>query len=261
MKVREIFEKINKIIPVSTQEKWDNSGFLVGDEEKEVEKTVFALDITKGAVEFAIENKADLIISHHPVIFEPLKDLKKDSIVYKLVENDISAICMHTPLDIAECGMNEILFRKFSDEISIEKDYKILEETQPDGTGFGFVAKLKKPLETGIFAKRIAKSLAESDVRFYGGRKEVSVFAVCSGSGSSMLEYAKNLGADTLITGDVKHDRWVAAENLEMNIIDAGHFGTEKFFYEPIFKLLKNYAECLKYEKKPYETINYKAGE
>lgn len=255
MKVKEIFEKINKIIPVSTQEKWDNSGFLVGDEEKEVKKIVFALDITKGAVEFAIENNAELIISHHPVIFEPLKDLKKSSVVYKLVENDISAICMHTPLDIAGCGMNEILFNKLSKEAEFEKDYKILETTQPDGTGFGFAAKLKKSLDTGIFAQKTAKALAEDEVRFYSGQKEVSVIAVCSGSGSSMLEYAKNLGADTLITGDVKHDRWIAAENLEMNLIDAGHFGTEKFFYEPIFELLKNNAECLKYEKKPYKTI------
>lgn len=255
MKICDIYKILNEKIPVSTQEKWDNSGFLIGDENKDISKIVFTLDITKSSIDFAVSQNANLIISHHPVIFDGIKSVKSDSVVYKLISNDISAICLHTPLDIASSGMNEILYAKLADKLKLNNGYKILEPTQADGTGFGFVAELTEPIDAAETAEIVAEALDETDVRLYDSRQKTSVVAVCSGSGGSMLEYAKKCGADTFITGDIKQDRWIAAENIGMNLIDAGHFGTEKYFYDPLTTLLSGYAECILYENKPYKTI------
>ena len=107
--VKDIYTFIDKIAPFNTQEEWDNSGFLVGDENQVVNKILFALDITTDVVNQAIDCSADLIITHHPLIFKPVSNVLSDTIIYKLIENKISIICAHTNYDKAIDGVNDIL--------------------------------------------------------------------------------------------------------------------------------------------------------
>ena len=108
-KVKDFYAYLNSIAPFEAQEDWDNSGMLVGDENTEVTKAAVVLDITPEAVEKAKSVGANLIISHHPVIFNPIKSVVKGSLPYELVKASVNAICCHTPLDIADGGTNDSL--------------------------------------------------------------------------------------------------------------------------------------------------------
>ena len=103
--VREIYEYIDSIIPFSTEESWDNSGFLAGDPDAEVTHILTALDITVGVINEAVSEKAELIVSHHPLIFTPLKAVMKTSPAGRLISENICAICTHTPSDTSPVGM------------------------------------------------------------------------------------------------------------------------------------------------------------
>ena len=107
--VKEIYNYIDSIAPFNTQEEWDNSGLLVGNENAEVNKILFALDATTDVINQAVEYGADLIITHHPVIFKAISNVLSDSLVYKLISNNISIICAHTNYDKAVDGVNDIL--------------------------------------------------------------------------------------------------------------------------------------------------------
>lgn len=117
IKVSDIYGKINEIAPFSFQEKWDNSGLLIGDKEKKVSKILLALDITSEVAKEAEKGNYDLVISHHPVIFNPLYTLSNQNPAVMLAKNDISAICCHTPLDMATGGINDIIVDKFGAKI------------------------------------------------------------------------------------------------------------------------------------------------
>ena len=107
--VKDIYNYIDSIAPFNSQEEWDNSGLLVGDENIEVSKVLFALDVTTDIIDQAVDGGADLIITHHPIIFKPVTDVLSDSLIYRLIKNNISIICAHTNYDKAVDGVNDIL--------------------------------------------------------------------------------------------------------------------------------------------------------
>lgn len=132
-KVKDLYNYIDEIAPFKMSEKWDNSGLIIGNFNKEVSNCVFALDITNKVIDKAIKLKSNLIITHHPVIFNPIKQIPYDSIVYRLIENNISVISAHTNLDKAEFGISQILAEKLKlnniktlDNSYTEKYYKII---------------------------------------------------------------------------------------------------------------------------------------
>ena len=112
-KVKDFYGYLNSIAPFETQEDWDNSGMLVGDMDAEVKKVAVVLDITHEEIKKAKAIGADLIISHHPVIFNPIKSVTRGSVPYELVASSINALCCHTPLDIADGGTNDSLAELF----------------------------------------------------------------------------------------------------------------------------------------------------
>ncbi|MBE6877002.1 MAG: Nif3-like dinuclear metal center hexameric protein [Ruminococcus sp.] len=220
--VKDIYEIVNQFAPFDTQEKWDNSGLLVGSPKQEVSGVLISLDISVSALNKAQKTGCNLIFSHHPVIFSAIKNLYADSVVYQLAKHDISAICCHTPLDIAKGGINDLIVQKLQSEMQIEEKILPVEDD-----GLGRIITLKEEISLPKFAQIAKHALHCENVRFSANHQEkIKKIAVCSGSGSSMLEELSGR-CDAFLTGDVKHDRWYKAEELHIALLDCGHYATE----------------------------------
>ena len=228
--VNALFEYLNRIAPVSYQMDFDNSGFLVGDGNRDVRHVLVTLDITDDVISEAEKNGVDLILSHHPLIFHKLSAVRADDLtgrkVMRLIRSGIAAICMHTNLDIAPGGVNDALMEALNAEVT-----GILE---PDGTdadgnsiGCGRVGVLREEMPLDTFLQFVTDRLNVSGLRYVSGGKHVHRIAVCGGSGGNMLELAAAAGCDTFVTADVKYDRFLAAKEFGVNLLDADHFCTE----------------------------------
>ena len=225
-----IYDELNTLAPVHYQMDFDNSGFLVGDRDAEVKTVLTALDITDAVIEEAAACSADLIVSHHPLLFHPLRNVLADDLtgrkVLTLARHGISAICMHTNLDIADGGVNDTLMHTLKAEIT-----GLLEPagTDDDGNplGCGRIGYLTEAMPLNAFLRFITERLHVSGLRYCDSGKQVHKIAVCGGSGGSMLELAYGAGCDTFVTADIKYDRFLASKELGMNLIDADHFCTE----------------------------------
>ncbi len=222
-KVQDIYDAIDAFAPFSTQERWDNSGLLVGSPMLMARKVLVTLDISLAAVEKAHETGCNVIVSHHPVIFSPLKMLSDDSPVYQMAKYEMSAICCHTPLDIAQGGINDLLVERLRQELTFSEEVLLLDEA-----GCGRIVTFPDWMFIADIAVAAKKALGCAMVR-YSPVKEmrtVKRLGICSGSGSSMLEDIAGR-CDSLLTGDVKHDRWYKAQELGIGLIDCGHYHTE----------------------------------
>lgn len=222
--VQQIYEEMQRIAPLALAESWDNPGLLV-DCGGEVSRVLVTLDITPEVVEEAARKGCGLIVSHHPVIFSPLKKLSGQDVAFQLVKSGISAICMHTNLDAAEGGVNEVLAGFFG-----------MREMEAFAEGCGRVGSIE-PVTVPELAKRAQKELAfrcnqPSDgpavqVRFADTGKVVRRLAVISGAGGSLFEDAIAQGADCLLTGEANHHHAIDAKRLGLSLIAAGHYATE----------------------------------
>lgn len=228
--INDIYGYINSIAPYALQESYDNSGLCIGNGKAEVTKALIALDVTKDIIAEAQQKGAQLIITHHPVIFRALKAIDPETVVGMLLTSGIGSISAHTNFDCAV--MNDILCKKLG-----------LVPTEPlaqeNGADMGCVCALEKELTANELAQSVRQSLGCKVVRYndldktsqYSGRKITKV-AICSGSGGSFWRDAIAKGCDALITGDVKHDIFIDAQNTGFCVLDAGHFHTEDIFCE-----------------------------
>lgn len=231
--VKKVFDFLNDFAPISTKDKYDNVGLIVGDENTVVTKALLCLDITNDVVDEAVKTGANLIISHHPVIFNPLYTVLKGTPVYAMVENKISGICMHTNLDIAKGGISDIML----DLLGFHSD-EVLDVVYENGLGYGRISNLPFSTSAKALAEKCKEVFDCKSVRFSQGKNEIQRAAVCSGSGGSELSKAIEKKCDCLITGDIKHDVWIDAKNKSISLIDAGHFCTENIVCHQLLTLL-----------------------
>lgn len=237
IKVKDIFQFIDKIAPFEKSMKFDNCGLLIGDINNEVKKVLVALDVTKDVIKEASEIGTDLIISHHPIIFHPLKKIKFGSIPDLICKNNINIICAHTNLDIAEKGVNfhlaKLIGLKNLEPLAYEEDLPI-----------GLVGNLDNELTDKEFALHVKKSLGCGGIRYTKSAKKIKKAAVCSGSGGEFYENAYLKGADVIVTGEIKHSQILSANELPIMIVDAGHFKTENVIIEPLKnELISNFPK------------------
>ncbi len=237
--VKDIFSFMDVIAPMKNLHKGDNSGLIVGDENSPVTKILFALDITCEAVREAAEIGAELIISHHPVIFHPLYNLNENDPACLALKNNISCICFHSPLDMADGGINDIIFDMIDGYIKLKK-ISWFEPIHPDGRGYGFLCSVKNEIMPKDLARLLKGIFKCTVVRFTDSGKPIKKLAFCSGGGGSDLPLAIEKKADAYITGDVKHDTWITARNNGIALYDCGHFHTEDIV---IPYLIKRFSE------------------
>lgn len=227
--VQQIFEQLCAIAPLELQMSFDNSGFLVGRGDREVRKALLSLDITLPVIQEAEVFGADLIISHHPLIFHALKELRPDGPGAKallLAEKGIAALCMHTNLDIAEGGVNDVLIRLLGAEPG----------EALDADGCGRVGNLPQAIPLSDFLAFCKGRLQVNGLRYVDSGRPVHRLAVMGGSGADAMLDAAQKGCDTYVTADVKYHSFLDALELGLNLIDADHFCTEN----PVIPVLKD---------------------
>lgn len=218
MKVKEILNFLYTVAPKELAEGFDNVGLLVGDENADISGIVVTLDCFDEVIDRTEDLGANLIVTHHPIIFDPLKSVTADSLVYKLISKGISVISMHTNLDQVEGGVNDAL----CDTLGL---YDVEELVTSDGFSMrkGYIDQPEDPYS---FAKHIKEALGGT-VKFVAGDHDITTVAVCSGSGGNFLWDAVSSGADALVTADIKHHLFIEAGRLGISLYDAGHFNTE----------------------------------
>jgi dinuclear metal center YbgI/SA1388 family protein len=225
MKVIEIVKILEKFAPKNLAREGDNVGLLVGDPQAEVKGILISLDPTLMALQEGLKKKANLVLTHHPIIFQPLRSLLDitPSISFA-VKNDISVYSAHTNLDVAEGGIGDVLSKLF-DLVEVKKlDKEGVEKEK----AMGRVGYLKEPLSLKKLAEFVAKRLSVR-VRVLGEPdKKVKKVALCGGGGSGLLFEAYREGADVFITGDVNHHAALLALELGIVLIDATHLATER---------------------------------
>lgn len=248
MTVKDIFDFLNKKFPTETACDFDNVGILVGDPETQVKKAVVALDCTPSAVNTALKNGCQLIITHHPVIFDPLKRVLAGSAVYEVIKNGISVISMHTNLDVGIGGVNDCL----CSALSLENVTKV---SAADGYLLN-VGDLPSPLCADSLAEYINKKLG-GRVKYFGEERQIKRVLLCSGSGGSYVTEVKKQNCDALITADVKHNQFLDAERLGVSVFDAGHFETEDVVTEPLKQLLTQNFSSIQFISEHTTKIKY----
>ena len=214
--IKDIFEYLCDFAPLEKQLSFDNAGFLVGRQDAEVKKVLLSLDVTPDVVEEAAEGGYELIVSHHPVIFNALKSVTDEKLM-KLVENRISVISMHTNLDIIEGGVNDVLLSV----LGAERDGVL------DNECCGRTGHFDVPISLSIFLELCKNKLYANGLRYYDAGRPVKNIAVLGGAGGDELEDVISKGCDTYLTSDIKYHEFLLAQEKGINLVDGDHFGTE----------------------------------
>lgn len=255
-------EKLEAIAPINYAENWDNVGLLVGTKEKEVKRIMIALDATDQVVDQAIEQQVDLLITHHPMIFSAMKKITGEDFIGRrilaLAKHEISYYAMHTNCDV--CVMNDVAAGKIGlasedilEEVTKTENGKIM--------GIGKVGMLKQEMSVLDIAALVKRVFDMDYVRVTGElTAQVQRVAISTGAGKSMVSHALDKQAQLLITGDIDHHTAIDALAQGLQIIDAGHFGTEHFMVEYVWKQLREWLPedivvLQAKEKNPFQTI------
>ncbi|MCK9295907.1 MAG: Nif3-like dinuclear metal center hexameric protein [Desulfobulbaceae bacterium] len=228
IKLKDILAYVGQFAPWELAEPWDNVGLMVGSPDLEATGMLIVLDPTLQALEEAIQKKINIILTHHPLIFHPLKSINTATpigqFLKKALTHDIAVVSCHTNLDIISNGVSDALARV----LYLHNTRPLtLTGNRPD-LGFGKVGNLPKPMQGEAFIHFVAQRLKLEAMMLAGPLPAtVSAIAVCGGSGSDLAEAALQAGADVYITAELKHSvaRW--AEDNGLCVIDAGHFATE----------------------------------
>lgn len=214
--VQEILQELKTFAPPELACSWDNVGLLV-DAGRPVDKVLTALDITADVAREAAAAGCQLIVSHHPVIFDPMKQISAEDVPAILLQTGISGICMHTNLDAAVGGVNDTL----ADLLGISR-----EDRRNFAENCGRIGTVQ-PTTTGAIAQLCAEKL-RSGVKFVDSGKPVTCLAEVSGGGGSYLQEAIDEGADCLVTGEAAHHIALLARQKGVGLVVAGHWGTEQ---------------------------------
>lgn len=236
--VKDVYRAVDRLAPFCLQMDFDNAGFLVGRGGAQVTRALVALDITQDVVEEAVRWDCSLIVSHHPVIFQPARTVTDDTvtgqILLVLTEQKIAAICAHTNLDAAQGGVNDCLARalELTGVGQLEQD-GVDEQGRPYGIGRVGLAHAEG-LSAMEYARFVKQKLNAASVRVADGGKPVRKVAVGGGSCGSMLAQAAAAGCDTFVTADVKYDQYLQARAMGITLMDAGHYATENVVCAPL---------------------------
>ncbi len=237
MKFEELSDIIEKRSPLELQEPWDNSGAQIRFSGRRIERVLVALEITGDVIYEAVNLGVQAIITHHPLFFDTLKNIYDDSVtgdyIIKLIQNHISVYSSHTPFDKCNGGNNDYL----------AKILHLCDIHVPDETGFCRVGTIDGQCDIKEYIEQISRwlNIDKRKMSFSGDLKtQIRKVALCTGAGAEYSKMAIEWGCDLFITGDVKYHQARLASESGMNVLDIGHYGSEKIFTENMVCYLRN---------------------
>ncbi len=226
MKIKDIYDYLDAIAPFKTAAEWDNCGLAIGSLESDITKAVIALDVTADVIDTAVNSGAQLVITHHPLLFSPVAQIEADSLVYKSVKSGLTFISSHTCLDKAVGGVNDCLARK----VGITD----LKQSQIDE--FLKIGEID-PCTPEEFALKVKNALG-GKISFTDSNSTIKTVALCSGGGGDLIDAAHLEGADALLTGEAKHHEFLQANHFGTDLFVAGHYETEVIVCESLCDVL-----------------------
>jgi dinuclear metal center YbgI/SA1388 family protein len=247
--VQDILNLLDDMAPFSIAEEWDNPGLQVGSLSQEVKRILVALDPTVQAVRNASARSAQLLFTHHPLIFKPLSCISRDAypgdVVKEALEKDVSVLAAHTNLDASRGGINDILADLFG--IQDTEVLSEIEDSHNHEVGMGRIGFISRPAPFSAVIETVKSALGVDKLMVMGSQdKEIRKIAVVGGAGGSMVPVASRKGADLLITGEIKHHEALLAQTMNLALIDGGHFHIEK-------KAMTLFADMLRDRLKEYQ--------
>ncbi len=249
-----IYDIINEFAPFETQETYDNSGFLVGDINANVSRILVALDVTPEVIEEAVEQSADLLISHHPLMFHPVKSILNDDydglVLSKLIKSGLSLLSAHTNLDLSDLSGGSIIAKKL-DLLNIRKG------TDPVLT----LGEAKTPLTANDLGKQIS-DLTGLRLRCYGSPEiMISTLALAGGAYDVGFSNAQAEGAQAMLTGEVRYHNAIKAAQCGFALFDGGHYHTEVWMMDELAFYLQNKLNLLQYSVEVYASKKHHFSE
>ena len=233
--VREIEQALFELAPGEAAMEWDNVGHLLGDPDQAVERVLVALDITEGVADEAIASGCQLVVAHHPVMncrWTPVQNIRDDTfqghLFLKLLRNNVSAICMHTNLDIAWGGVNDALAQRL----------ELVDPGPLCENGLGRVGEYPESVALADYVRFVCHALGCNGLRYADAGKPVRRVAVGGGACGEFEEDAIRAGCDTFVTADLSYHQFLDAAGKGINLIDAGHFPTEDPVCEKVITYL-----------------------
>lgn len=248
MKLNDFLEIMEQVAPLSLAWERDNPGLILGSDRGEINKVLLALDCTLDTVREAIDWGADLMLTHHPLFWEPVRRILPEdpdtAAAYLMLRHGIALYAAHTNLDAAQDGVN--------DQLAILLDLKDVSPLPPEM--LGRIGNVSEPMSLSEFAALSEKAL-QTEVRCCGNSDSpVKKVAVISGSGGGELQDVLLSGADTFFTGELKHDQALWAQQAGIKVIAAGHYESERIILEPLAKHLQGLTDDVQYRVTRFET-------
>ena len=244
MTVFELYTKLTERVPTSLSMGWDGDGFeICPDKDAEVKRVLISLDVTNDVIDRAVEGGFDVIVAHHPMLFNGLKEISvlsaDGSRAVKLIKNNISVMTFHTRLDSVDGGVNDVLAALLG--------LSNIATVEFNGNQVVRVGELEEEMDASEFAAMVKERLSCPAVSLAKASGRVKRVALIGGSGGSEMGAANFTGADTFITGELKHHEMLSARDIGVNLIVAGHFYTEHPVCDRLSKMIGEIlpeAEC-----------------
>lgn len=232
MKCDLIIKRLERDIPLSLAEDWDNPGLQVGRREAEVKKIYLALDATDEVIAHCMKSGADLLITHHPLLLGGIRNVNSDDFhgrkILCMAENHIAHYAMHTNYDVVFMGKVCSDCLQMTDLIPLEETGR---DDQGTPVGIGTVGNLPREMTVRECCEYVKRAFSLEHVKAFGNmEKKVRRAALCPGSGKSLMGYALEKKADVYITGDIGHHDGIDAVDQGLAVLDAGHYGMEHVF-------------------------------
>ena len=240
MRVSDVIRVIEEFAPLRLQESYDNAGLQAGDPQREIDSVMICIDVTEAVMQEAIEAGVGMIVTHHPIIFKPLRSLSGktdvERIVISAIRHDIAIYSAHTNLDSVARGVSYTMARRLG-----LTDLRVLEPkpgTEPEA-GLGLVGTLPEPTEALPLLERIKEAFASQSLRYSAPvSRPISRVALCGGSGGSLLKEAIASGADLFLTAEIRYHDYFGLDDRIM-LADIGHFESEQYAAELLADLIR----------------------
>ncbi len=226
MKIKDIYKFLDELSPFSLQEKWDNSGLLIGDMNNKIKKIYLSIDLDLDLLDKIEENS--LLITHHPLFFKPLKNLIADNFFFilalKLIKKNISLISMHTNFD--KTHLNKFVIKKIFGNKNIENQ--------------DFISYVSVNDNFENILNLVEQKLETKHLNHVQTKKTIKKIAITTGSGMSLLPFVK---ADLFLTGDIKYHEAMEAKTRNISLIDITHYESEKYFSNALYNELREFKQ------------------